>query len=154
MAFVLVQAVSCCKQTTISSKLRQILGLVYACRKPPSNPQNVQPFELEELLEGTNYATIVRSPWFARQNVTPDSESKVKPVSAPRISILSGTAPVDKPIYELCKTRSEDILSPLDDSALSSKDPKIFMKKFKDLEGDYKYKCKLCTSVFLTHTVI
>ena len=52
VALILLLAVSCCNQTTVSSKIRQINQLFDNCRKPPSNPQDIQPLQLEELLEG------------------------------------------------------------------------------------------------------
>ena len=80
---------------------------------------------------GNHYATIVRSPKVGKWNLNSDSECQSKPVPTPRISFQIASAPPNNSIYNSCKTK-EDIS--LEECDTTSKGPKLYMKKFKELK--------------------
>ena len=100
------------------------------------------PFELEELMGDKDYATILRSPKIVRGS---NIGGAAKSVKAPTVTFQLPTAPTDDSI-QIPITSVSDL--PIEETELKS--IKLHMKKFKDLEG-YKYKCKLCETIFLSY---
>ena len=101
-------------------------------------------------MEGTNYATIVRSPKLPRNTTHDDSESIPIPIPAPRILLSSQVAVESEAANDSHVDRTKQACQSIINSGgvmAVSEDLKFYMKKFKDSNGDYKYKCKICNSV-------
>ena len=125
------------------------MTLLTHCRRSKIDPKEGQPFELDELLEGTGYATIVRSPCMTRYTMQKESTPSSNPTPTPRIILSSKLAVANDVIDDSCgDTDHDDITESSHDNKLTAKDPTLYIKKFKDLEGDYRYKCKLCSSIY------
>ena len=145
----LLFALICCKQT-VTNKLGHILQFLSSCKSSRIDTQDGQPFELEELMEGTSYATIVRSPKLPRNTAHDDSESIPIPVPAPRILLSSQVAVESETTNDSYIDRTKQACQSIinsDGVVAINEDLKFYMKKFKDSKGDYKYKCKICNSV-------
>ena len=132
IAVLLVFIATCGKQANISRRMKQTFDCFAACRSPPQMPPNIKPFELEDLIVDNNYATIVRSPKSKRHNDT--TPTAPVPVSTPTIK------------YVPCQTTDNS-----KEESTPQTDPKLLMKKFKDMDGAYKYKCKLCDLIYDTY---
>lgn len=109
------------------------------CKNKRSSRKDAKPFELEEIMGAKDYATILKSPKVSR---TSHLDGTPKPVAIPRVFFQLPSAPTEDSIQ--IPVNSKDDL-PLEEPDIKS--IKLHMKKFKDLEG-YKYKCKLCETVF------
>ena len=100
------------------------------------------PFELEELMGDKEYATILRSPKVTRGS---HYGGTPKPIITPKVSFQLPTAPTDDSIQIPINSVSDLLIEEAEIKSI-----KLHMKKFKDMEG-YKYKCKLCETIFLSY---
>ena len=100
------------------------------------------PYELEELMGDKEYATIVKSPKIMRNS---HYGGTPRPVATPKVSFQLPTAPTEDSIQIPVNSITDLPMKEADIRYI-----KLHMKKFKDLEG-YKYKCKLCETIFLSY---
>ena len=142
IVFLLFLSTKCCKQTRPSDFIKKLKCFVPICGNKNHQSQKAMPFELEELMGDKEYATILRSPKVAKGV---QHGGTAKPVATPRVSFQLPTAPTDDSIQIPIHSVSD---LPIEEAELKS--IKLHMKKFKDMEG-YKYKCKLCETIFLSY---
>ena len=131
-----------CKNTCVSEFVKKLGCFIPICKNKWSSCKNRKPFELEELMGAKDYAPILKSPKVSRNS---HLDGTPKPVPTPRVSFQLPSAPTEDSIQ--IPVNSKDDL-PLEEADI--KNIKLHKKKLKDLEG-YKYKCKLCETVFLSY---
>ena len=129
---------TCRKNACVSDFVKKLGCFVPICKNRRSNRKDARPFELEELMGGKEYATILKSPKVSRNS---HLEGTPKPVATPRVSFQLHRAPTEDSIQIPVNSKGD-----LPSEEADIKTIKLHMKKFKDLKG-YKYKWKLCETV-------
>ena len=142
VVILLFLSTKCFKQTSVSKLIDTLRCCIPSCGIKQTQCQSAMPFELEELMGDKDYATILRSPKLVKGS---NFGGTPKPVKPPTVSFQLPTAPTDDSI-QIPITSVSDL--PVEEAELKS--IRLHMKKFKDLEG-YKYKCKLCETIFLSY---